>query len=121
MIGDARRALGRLRTNPNRLVGQSIAYDLQQAATITLPPMLERNIDQLYLLGSSAGGSCIQLINVLWQHNELAERLATRVPTMNAEQWPEAVGHLEQHLNLLEGVVAKCEHEVGPIHDKVRG
>jgi hypothetical protein len=42
------------------------------------------------------------------------------------ESHPRFVGQaggvcLEQHLNLLEGVVAKCRHEVGPIHDKVDG
>ncbi len=61
------------------------------------------------------------MINVIWQHNELADQLASRVVMMNAEQWPEAIGHLEQHLNLLEDVVVKCRHEVGPIHDTVKG
>lgn len=119
LIENAREGLGRLRSNPHHLVGQSVAHDLQQTAKISLPPMLERNIDKLFMLGGLAGVSCLQLVNVIWQHNALADELAARVAMMNATQWPEAIGHLEQHLGLLEGVVAKCKHEVGPIHDEV--
>jgi hypothetical protein len=30
-------------------------------------------------------------------------------------------GQLEGHLALLDKVIAKCEHEVQPIHDAVKG
>jgi len=43
------------------------------------------------------------------------------VATLNAEQWVEAVGHLDEHIALLEGVIGKCEHEVRPIHDAIKG
>jgi len=45
----------------------------------------------------------------------------SHVVTLNAEQWVEAVGHLEEHLVLLDGVIDKCENEVRPIHDTIKG
>jgi hypothetical protein len=121
LIIDAQEALRKLRVNEHQLVGQTIAADLQQATMILLPPMLERNIDELFMLGQMAGASCIKLVSVIWQHNALAERLASRVATMNAKQWPEALRHLEQHLNLLQRVAARCRHGVEEIHHKIGG
>jgi hypothetical protein len=37
------------------------------------------------------------------------------------EEWPEAVGRMHDHLNLLNGIAAKCKHEVEPLHGAVRG
>ena len=39
---------------------------------------------------------------------------------LNADQWPEAIKHLQEHLTLLEGVIAKGKHEVRPIHDAIK-
>jgi hypothetical protein len=121
LIRNAREGLDRLRSNPHHLVGQSVAHELTQVAKISLPPMLERNIDKLFMLGGLAGVGCLQLVNVIWQYNALADELGARVAMMNATQWPVAIGHLEQHLNLLDAVVAKCAHEVGAIHGDVKG
>jgi hypothetical protein len=100
-----------------QLMGQSVGASLQFVALIQMPPMLERNTDRLYILGEIAGPSCLQLVRFILQYNDLVSVLITRVMVMNAVQWREAVAQLEEHLRLLDQIVAKCEHEVRPLHD----
>jgi hypothetical protein len=83
--------------------------------------MLERNTDKLFILGDVAGPSCVHLVSLILQYNDAAENIVSHVVAMNAEQWPEAVSHLEEHLALLDKVIEKCEPEVRPIHDAVHG
>jgi hypothetical protein len=99
-----------------RLVGQNIAASIVNGQ-IALPAMLDRNVDRLFMLGAIPGASCLQLGNVLSQYNSLVEAIAARTTMLNANQWKEGIGHLKQHLDLLGGVVAKCKHEVAPLHD----
>ena len=107
-------------SNPG-FAGQMIAASLQAASTIALPSMLERNIDRLFLLGDTAGPACLQLVAIIEQHNDLAADIASRAVMMRPEQWPEAYGHLRDSLDLLAAVIAKCEHELAPIHDSIKG
>jgi hypothetical protein len=109
-----------LKLRNSALVGQSIAA-MVHTGTISIPFMFDRNVDNLYLLGEPAGPACLQLINVLLQYNDLVQDIASRVVMMNAQQWPEAVDHLDSHLDLISAVVDKCVAEVRPIHDSVKG
>lgn len=120
-IPSTRDALATLIERNRNLVGQSVAASVQLTGRIEIPPMLDRNIDRLFMLGDIAGPSCLQLVNVLLQYNSLVDEIAARIVSMNVGQWPEAIGHLEQHLTLLDGVVAKYKHEVAPLHDAVKG
>jgi hypothetical protein len=121
IIQNARDALARLKERDCYLAGQSISAHLQFASRIEIPPMLDRNIDRLFMLGDVAGPACLQLVNILLQHNTLVDDIAARIAVLNAGQWTEGIGHLERHLTLLDGVVAKCKHEVQPLHDAVEG
>lgn len=103
------------------LVGQSVAASLELTAYIQMPPMLERNIDKLFILGDVAGPSCLHLVRLILQYNAFIERVVARIAILNAEQWVEAASHIEKHLTLLDKVIEKCEHEVRPIHDSVKG
>jgi len=103
------------------LFGQSVMASLQLTAHIQVPPMLERNIDKLFILGDVAGPNCVHLVRLILQYNDAANNIISHIAAMNAEQWPEAVRHLEEHLALLDKVIEKCEHEVRPIHDAVKG
>jgi hypothetical protein len=121
LIPSTRDTLVRLKEQNSHLVGQNVAFDVQRMGRIEIPPMLDRNIDRLFMLGDIAGPACLQLVNVLLQYNTLVDEIAARIVSMNAGQWMEAIGHLEHHLTLLDGVVTKCKHEVAPLHDAVRG
>lgn len=110
-----------LKTRYGNLVGQSVGASFQSVAGIDVPPMLDRNIDKLFILGDRAGPSCLQLVRLIIQYNSTVADMSQRIMVMNVEQWKEAVGHLEDHLSLLDQVIAKCEHEVRPIHDSVKG
>jgi hypothetical protein len=103
-----------------RQVGQSIALNIQNEMA-EVPPMLERNIDRLFLLGERAGPSCLQLINVMLQYNKFVDQIAAATAIMNADQWAEGISHLLEHLKLLDGVVDKCEHELAPLHNAANG
>jgi hypothetical protein len=120
-IQNVRDGLAFLKKRDRGLVGQSVAASLQLTAYIQVPPMIERNIDKLFILGDIAGPSCLHLARLLQQYNALSERIAARVVVLSAEQWVEAADHLEEHLALLDKVVEKCEHEVRPIHDAIKG
>lgn len=101
--------------------GQFVAGNLQIAASIMMPPMLSRNIDLLFMLGETAGPACLQLVGLMLQYDTLLQDITARMMMLSAGQWAEGVRHLQEHLTLLDSVVAKCEHEVGPIHDAIGG
>ncbi len=73
------------------------------------------------MLGGVAGPSCLQLVGLLFQYNAFVEQLTARMMSMNAEQWTTAVPHLDGHLDLINRVIEKCEHEVRPMHDAISG
>jgi hypothetical protein len=119
MIQNVREGVSRLKTRDGHLVGQSVAASFRMAATIDVPPMLSRNVDRLFILGKLAGPTCIQLYRLLLQYNSTVSAMAAALPVMNAEQWKDAVDQLEQHLQLLEKVVATCAHHVAPVHEAI--
>ena len=83
--------------------------------------MIERNIDRLYILGDVAGPTCIHLARLIIQYNVTVEMLVQRVLHLNADQWTGAVQQIFEHLDLLDKVVDKADHEVRPINDRVSG
>jgi len=101
--------------------GQVVSGHLQLSASILLPSMLGRNIDLLFMLGETAGPACLQLVGLMLQYEALLQDITTRMMMLNANQWAEGIRHLQEHLTLLESVVAKCEQEVRPIHDAISG
>lgn len=118
MIQNVHDGLGKL---PIQDGDQSFPASLQLTATLQLTPMLERNIDKLFLLGEVAGPSCLQLVRLLLQYNAFIETVATSSLMMSAAQRREALTHINEHLTLLDQVVTKSEHEVRPVHDSVKG
>jgi hypothetical protein len=102
-----------------KAVGQTVAANIR-GEEVAIPTMLARNIDRLFMLGEPAGASCLQLINVMLQYNDFVIEIGARSVLMNAEQWPQGVRHLLEHLALLDGIVAKCKREVAPLHDAIR-
>lgn len=83
--------------------------------------MIERNIDNLYLLGKLAGPSCLQLVSMIIQYNAFLDQLVGRIMIMNSHQWVETLPRLEEHLILISKIIEKCEHEVKPMHDAIKG
>jgi hypothetical protein len=116
-----RNGLTEIKKSYSNPVGQNVAATLQMTATIPVPPVMDRNTDRLFLLGDLAGPSCVHLVRLLMQYNEFVGRLASHIVMLNAQQWPEAVNQLEEHLALLDAVIAKCDAEVRPIHDSIKG
>jgi hypothetical protein len=118
---DTRRDLAQHQSVAGHLVGQSVAATIQGLAHIDVPPMIDRNIDRLFMLGGTAGPTCLQLVGILYQYNTFVDQLVARMMMMNSEQWNAAVPRLRDHLTLLDQVIEKCEHEVGPLHAAIKG
>jgi hypothetical protein len=123
MIGNTRKRLNEIVDQlAGKQPGQFVGATVQGAAVIPIPPMLNRNIDLLFMLGEVAGPACLQLVNLLFQYEALVFDITQRMMPMSTVEWTSgAVQHLQEHLTLLEAVVAKCEHEVRPIHDAIGG
>jgi len=120
-VQNVRDGIASLKQRDGGLFGQSVAASLQLTASIEMPPMMERNIDKLFVLGDVAGPSCVHLVRLILQYNATVASIASHMVSLNAEQWVEAAGHIEGHLTLLDKVIEKCEHEVRPIHDSIKG
>ncbi len=118
---NVRTRIAEIKNRYSNLMGQSVAATLQLSTHIQMPPMIERNIDKLFILGDIAGPSCVHLVRLLIKYNDTVEQIVARVTHLNAEQWITAVGHLEEHLALLDKVIDKCEHEVRSIHNRILG
>jgi len=117
IVQNARDGLARLRTHDG---DQSFPASVQLTAPIQMPPMLERYIDKLFLLGDIAGPSCLHLVRLIMQYNSTVQNIASATLMMSGVQRQEALGHIAEHLSLIDQVIAKCEHEVRPIHDSVK-
>lgn len=88
--------------------GQTISASVQQFGMIQIPPMLARNVDQLFLLGEVAGPACLQLVSLLFQYEILLQEIAGRMMFMGADTWAaEALQHLEAQLTLLDAVILR--------------
>ena len=120
-IQGVRKEIISIKARYGNFVGQSVAGTLQVAAYIPTPPMIERNIDKLFILGDVAGPSCVHLVRLLLQYSDTVQMISQHIVMMNADQWTEAIDQLEQHLALLDSVIGKCEHEIRPIHDSIKG
>ncbi len=118
-LENSRNWLRQIAALDGQLVGQSVMVRIQ-GAQIPIPPMLERNVDRLFMLGKRAGPSCLQLVNVLLQYNSFVEEIAARTGMLSANQWVEGVSKIEDHLALLKEVITKCEHDVRPLHDTIK-
>ncbi len=120
-IQTVRERIARLKETHAGLVGQSIGAEFQAVAYIAMPPMIERNIDKLFVLGDVAGPTCIHLNWLIIQYNATVKMLTQRVMRLNANHWIGAIQQIYDHLDLLDKVVNKADHEVRPIHDRVLG
>jgi hypothetical protein len=118
IIAGAERSLEYLKSN-DRVLINSVTNNLL-SAQIQVPPMLERNIDNFYLLGEPAGAACIQLVSLVDQFDSLVEAIAARIMVMTVEQWHEAMDHLQAYLTLLRSVIEKAKEEVQPLHDQIK-
>jgi hypothetical protein len=115
-VQNVRDGIALLKERYGTLVGQSVAASLQLTAHIQTPPMMDRNIDKLFILGDVAWPSCLHLVRLLLQYNATVENIVSHVATLRSN---EAAGHLEDHLTPLDKVIEKCEQEVQPIHDSI--
>jgi hypothetical protein len=99
---------------PNQATGASVLN-----GQILLPPLIDRNIEHLFLLGKNAGPSCLQLVNSIFQFNAFVTAMAARSVMMDIRQWEADVDRLLEQLQLLQSIIAKCKKEVAGLRDQI--
>jgi hypothetical protein len=89
-----------------------------QSARIELPPLLLRNVDNLFLV-EPGGASLLQLVSITMQYNDLvdtlAKQIAQNVNTFNPDVHRQA---LAGHLTAIGQALIDARREIGPIHDE---
>jgi hypothetical protein len=65
--------------------------------------------------------SKLKSARLIVQYNTTVEMLTQHILRLNADQWVAAIQQIYEHLDLLDRVVDKADHEVRPIHDRVLG
>jgi hypothetical protein len=114
-IQRARDNLIRLKTDVSDNAGQTIMARVQEIAKIQPPPILERNVDKLYMLGEPAGPLCLRLIHMLFEQDMQTVASVSSMGPMSRYEWPPVVDELERSLAGLSDKVAECERAVQPI------
>jgi hypothetical protein len=94
----------------------NVAYVINTAA-IEIPPMLNRSVDQLYLLGE-AGKSIMQLYSVMMQYNSLIKRLCDEaIKDVSSFNPSKAADNLNGHLRVIGTDIAAAEKQIEAFHD----
>jgi hypothetical protein len=109
---------------PNRLEGLSgVQAELITAITVTLPSIIERHYDSLFVLGEPAGSTTIQLVSVLVQYCEMVVTAHQRMREkgFQVEVIQRNIKPLKAHVELLRRTVAAAIAEVGPVYDPIKG
>jgi hypothetical protein len=80
-IKRARNNLERLKTDASTkdVAGQTIMAGAATIAKIASPPILERNVDRLFMLGDEAGPLCLSLIHMLYEHDVRVDASTNRM------------------------------------------
>ena len=112
----SRKFLETLTATAENYVGQSVSASVQ-GVQIELPAMLMRNVDSLYMLGEPAGPTCLQLVSVVLQYNDLVQTAAAQIATMNKGEWADHLGALGGHLKAIQILITQAQAEVAPAHD----
>jgi hypothetical protein len=87
-------------------------------AQIEIPPLLNRSLDQLYIL-DEAGPTLLQLISVVLQYNDLVTTLASQIRQhIDRFNPPEHQKDLSGHLKVIAQNIADAERLIAPLHDE---
>jgi hypothetical protein len=119
-VKDARTGLLKIKEQAGTLAGQAVGASIQLTAQIKIPPLLDRNVERLFLLGEPAGPACLQLVSMMLQYNARVEAVVARTLHFGPGHWADGISQLEEHLTQLDEIVTKCTHEVEPMHNSVR-
>jgi hypothetical protein len=88
------------------------------SAQIGVPPLLNRTVDQLYVL-EDAGPTLLQLISVILQYDGLIRTLAAQIKENVDSFNPTAhQQHLGGQLHVIAQDIAEAERLIAPIHDE---
>lgn len=92
--------------------------ELIRSARIKAPPLINRSLDQLYVL-NEVGVSVLQLFSVILQYNAMidghAERTLQNVNSFDAQAFATS---LSGHLSVMARLLKEVEQKIKPIHDQ---
>lgn len=91
---------------------------LIRSAYIEIPPLLIRNIDQLYLL-DDAGPTLLQLVSITLQYNSLVDALSEQISQqVDSFDPPGHAQSLSGQLQAIGRLLDEADHQLAPIHDE---
>jgi hypothetical protein len=92
---------------------------LIRSVQIAIPPLLSRNVDQLYIL-EDAGPSLLQLVSITLQYNQmvstLAEQISQRIDDFNPQAHQK---DLFGHLHGIAQLLSESQQHIAPIYAEV--
>lgn len=100
------------------LVGASIAASFENFV-VEPPPMLGRQVDNLWLLAGDAGPAALRLLAMLDQYNASLSEIATRIATLGPSQWGNSAKAVDEHLGRVERTRKICEIVLKPMYEAV--
>jgi hypothetical protein len=86
-------------------------------ARIVVPPLLNRSIDQLYVL-EEAGATMLQLLSVILQYNSMVDALAKQISDdANSFDPSTHLRNFSGHLGVIPQLLDEAELQIKPFHD----
>lgn len=98
---------------PPTMMGGAFSFLLAQAG-MSVPTMLERSIDRLYLLGDPAGSTLLQLVSVTAQYGRLYERAPLGLTPTASIDAADRLRHLKPHVELMKTLLSQAGKELVP-------
>lgn len=90
--------------------------DTLRKAVIEVPLSLAQNVSDLWLLGSAAGPTALQLVDATRRRNNFIHALADLVAAGKMNNVLEAVPEIDERLQFLRRVITKAKIEIGRLH-----
>jgi hypothetical protein len=87
---------------------------LLENLTVDLPPLIARNIDELYLFGEPAGLTLQQLVSVVLQHGRMRKTAEERAGTRTGESVETLQTSFRPHIELMKRLIDEADEELKP-------
>jgi hypothetical protein len=96
------------------LSGPDAAIAAFHAARVEIPPLLMRNVDNLYLLGEPAGPTCLRLVSTMQKYNNALRSYAALGDDRQAI-WSIIMGSIDKQTKTIEPLLAQAQQHVAKL------
>jgi hypothetical protein len=115
-VKQIRSRIDRLFHLPKHFVGSMVAAEASVALYLPDLPMLERYVEQLFVLGEPAGPLCVSLFRLSIYYRSAASNVSASIASRDAGEWRKALDEICVHLDRLEMEAKRCETHLRRAH-----